>query len=409
MGLIEKIKFFWIEILLFVSYGLILIIASPMDITFINAGDKWMQLLYESNSFDIMGRSPLYSVFGWLVTRLPFQDSTILILFLSVIPAIIAAVLVYICIWRKTLDRFCSIAGSLFLMSSALYFMQAQRVEVFTLASLFVILSYYCITKDHFLISSILIGLGILVSWYVAFIACWFCVLFKDVRRFSWIVVSPAVLYICFLVFLRNDYGSVIDNSEFIFGFSSNWQWFFKQFISSFISLGALCGLGLITIWFCRDRKLFAISMTLFIGVIFHVLAKPDDVNPLSVYLPMFSVASGIGFQTFDYKKIIIGLSVIIIVANSWFYSIRLMDSSPTSARYLMEQLDVMHGSLSSNVKLGNNTVTSCFFLPWGVKYANYRGNRDVSFQWDKSGEFCTDYYVEFINDYQQCILKKNF
>ena len=88
------IKYKWLIVLL-ASYLAILIYCSPLDITQLAAGDKCFAHLYSAVTGERLYNAPLYTLMGWIVTRLPIQDGFALSLFLSIIPAVGCVALTY--------------------------------------------------------------------------------------------------------------------------------------------------------------------------------------------------------------------------------------------------------------------------------------------------------------------------
>lgn len=86
---------------------------------------------------------PLYTLLGWLVTRLPFSTPAWRMAWLSIIPHAIAIAVVYLLVYRFTRRHTASLAAALVLVGNYVFFLYSITPEVFALLDVFILLIVY--------------------------------------------------------------------------------------------------------------------------------------------------------------------------------------------------------------------------------------------------------------------------
>jgi hypothetical protein len=330
---------YYVEFFIFSAYGIILLICSPLDVSFLNNNGKGFELLYYSISGNILARSPVYGLLGWIVTRLPFLDSSLLIIFLSIIPAIASSILVYLCVYSHTKDRICSIIGSLSLMAGSLYFMQAQEIGYYTLGGFFIILSYWLIINKKFIWANIILLLSLLTCHiFAAAVIGIFSIMFYDIRKFSYIIVIPAMLYIVLAVSLNLYYFTILN----AFSYTSSTVYLFDRiysFAPQFIFIFSVGAIGSIFLMVKNIRLFLILCSPIGFSLANVLFSTHQTYNMLMPLIPLFCVSCGVGARYIKYKYALIVACVVMIGINCSVFSLRFIDSSPTTARQLYNDI----------------------------------------------------------------------
>jgi hypothetical protein len=397
--MIIYLKKYYIEILLLCFYATVLFICSPLDVTQYNLGDKSIGLVYEAISFDITGRSPFYSCVGWLVTRLPIQDTLSMSIFLSIVPAILTVIFVYKIIMIETNNRYYSIVGSLVLMSSVVYFLQAQKIEPYCFAAFLFVLGYYFVLKKNYWISIVLFGLSISSHLIMTFL--WIIFLYNDyIRKRSWIVIAiPGLFYGIMFLCGKLDGMEVIELS---YNFLSSWDVFFDRFkyiISSIIFIFSFGIIPIVLLMIKQKGVYFIAGAWCLLNLSTYLFTSTPGVNQMSMMIPFLSIVAGIGMRYVNWDKIVIIGCCLMLIVSVGLFNIRFNDDigGNTSARLLINDLTMLPNYskiLSQGIHEGK-MFSDGYFLIDAVRYCNYVSDKKMQLV-DVSDNFT--YYVNVLD-----------
>jgi hypothetical protein len=430
-------KKYWKEILFFSGYFILLLFASPLDVSQANLGDKSINFLYESISLDISYKNPLYVLLGWLVTRLPFRDSFSMIFFLSIIPAVLTNILVYIIVKKETGNNGDAFIGSLVLSSSSVYFMQAQKIEAYVLVAFFITLGLFLIYYKKFWLSSIVLGLSVLIHPYGIF--GFFILASIFLRRKSFIVVGIVLLFYCTMKIITSDTLSYYLQIKNMFLMWNTWSFFFEKTAYIFLSLIMVFSVGMVPFFFfvidkIRNRDVLRnhsqlivyfncclMIITVFTTTLFF---PAPGLNLLAVIIPIFAIIAGMGVQYISYKKIVILGCCIVLVITITNFSIRFKDNinGETYSRRLLNDLSVIDdNSLIIQTKVrdrDNLFFADGIFMEGAIKYNNFLYNKKSygyyneyvlfdSASIKEKNNVNSFYYVRAMNDVEEILVKE--
>lgn len=385
-------------------YTVVLCIVSPLDVTQYNIGDKSAGFLYEAVSFNIAGRSPLYSFLGWIVTRLPISDALSMSLFLSIIPAIAAVILVYIIVKKETNNRFYAIVGSLTLMSSSIYFLQAQKIEPYCLASSVFLLGYFFALQQRNTVSAFFLGISVVAHPVMLFLIAVIAICNKNLRSKIFIILTiPALVFSIIGV-------QGIANASGVFIWQNSWSFFGERELYLLFSSIFVFSFGIIPViaLMIERRDIYFIFGLFILTIYFVVLAitATPGINHIALALPMFSVLSGIGMQHMRYRwnKMILFGCILMFAISILFFDVRINDNidGSTSARLIIKDLtDVKNNSVIYSYKMyKSRPIQDGYFVIDVVKYCNYKFHKNLS---TISSSEDSDYYFEIVD------VKKNY
>lgn len=345
------------HLLFFSAYAVVLVIASPLDITLLNMGDKSFGLLYSSKYLERIQLDPIYFSLGWLVTRLPIRDGMSMVIFLSIIPSLLSSILVFASVRKQTSEDLAPWIASAIMMSSWIFFAQAIKVEVYTMVAFFISVSYFMFAYNRYIFSSVFFGLSLCVYGITAipFVAA-FTIRSKNIRKFWYIVIGIPLVIIPVWSYL-------VPTNLIGVGWVSLPQmlahgWFGGDIsrlpLLSFRLIAILLmsfGCGIIPLYYFIKRDYHS-SVPFLVGMliacVYYLSAiEESGIMQLSVVVPIIAIACGLGvkyIKSRDVKVLTLTCSVVIMLMSGWIWNI---DTNPTSARNMIDQLSsVPDGSI---------------------------------------------------------------
>jgi hypothetical protein len=410
-------KKYYLEIALLCGYAIVLCVCSPMDITQMNLGDKSIGLVYEAISFDISGRSPLYSILGWIVTRLPMSDALAMSILLSILPSILSVIIVYKMIRMETNNRYYSIIGASVLMSSTIFFLQSQKIEPYCLAAFLFTLGFYFVLKKRYYVSVILFSLAIATHLSVVSLIFITFLYYPHLRKMSWmILIIPAIMY--GVIFLSKPdellYNFLIIDANM--GFVSNWTILSERLWIVPASIIFTFSFGVIPIVYLLIRRedamytIFALYGCILLFV--HIIVSVPGVNLVALAVPILSVAAGVGMKYVKFDRMVLIGCCLMFFVSVIFFNIRFNDNvnNSTSARSLINNMMLLEdGSKILNKKYYNGVIFSDgYFVQDAVEYCNYKMNKKIELI---SDEKIDDYYyvnvIDSKNLYSEILAKR--
>jgi hypothetical protein len=196
------IKKYWIEILVIVIIGGILLLDCAPDKTWINTDSDGVhytysaQWLYPSHKQS----APLYLLLGYLFIKIPFGTEFWRMALISVISGTIGSIFIMTIIREKLKgikwSKWYAIIGTLIYGGSALAISQNTIVEAYPLITAIGLATYYLAIKGKWVLSCIVAGLAIAVHPTALLIIIPIFIGFKELRNWRrWIIVLPFFLF----------------------------------------------------------------------------------------------------------------------------------------------------------------------------------------------------------------------
>lgn len=394
--MLSFLKKYYIELSIFAVYSGILFYISPLDITQVNSGDKTFSFLYSAVYFERLHPSPLYTYLGWLVTRLPMSDGMSLSIFLSIIPSIATCIFVYLIIKKLNSSIFYARVGTLLFAASWIFVAQAVRIESYLLVTLLLVVGYYFYVCRKSTLSMLFLGLAMGSHWGTSapflFGIFFFDIFNKEfflIRKWYIFVFTVAVIELVWY-FVVPTYNVDIDNSiNLLWSLQIGWGAGnlidivdnMPRFLSAVVFS---IGLGLMpaVLFFIKDLKKSVIYLFPALIPLFYSLITIADcaVNQAAMAVPFLAIAGGLGMKYIDTvairKMIIIG-SIVMMLSSIFVWNI---DTNPTTARDMINQLDnVPDHSIIVDLRLVNGkTDTYGGGVDWTVNYYNKKMNKNL-------------------------------
>lgn len=380
------IKYKWLIVLL-VAYFSILVYCSPLDITQLNSGDKCFAHLYSSVTGVRIYNAPLYTLLGWVVTRLPFSDGFSLSFFLSIIPSVICVALVYFAIKKQTDTKGAPLFGALSLAASWLFVSQAVKVEVYPALALLLILGYTFAVYKKGVLAAITFGFALSGHWVDA-IPVVFAMFFysREFRRRSYLTLIVFAGVFIAWKFLPNYRNGIFEDTFLssairLFEFwGSGTVYDFILNLSRIPIIMFMIGFGWIPaiLYFVKEYKKAA-PIIFIVGVLcLFILISLNDAGyqQIGTIIPFLAVAAGLGFKylaNVNFKRIVICGTLITLLLIPLCWNI---DTNPTSARDMIDQLD----------DIPDNSIVACYREPdayanaisWTVDYYNFENDKHL-------------------------------
>lgn len=380
---------YWKEFLLFSAYFGLLIWCSPFDMSQLNCGDKCFTFFYSAWFFERLYDSPVYSSLCWLVVRLGFPEGFSLTFFLSILPALGSAVCVMLSTKRLTDNFWAPWISTLTLMSSWVFISQAIKVDVYSFTAFTLILAYTFLVYKRVTLAAVFFGLGMVTHWVTGVVAAlaWF-VHSDELRRKFYIMIPVPVI----VIFLWHTFVPMYDpesNSNIVYIFVISWtvgpmSEIWGNLLRT-VSIGlfvAMFGWIPILAFFYKDfRKSLPFIFIVLVPLSYMVIATSDSgYMQLAVAAPFLSIAAGLGMQhikEWHIEKLLVICMLFIMFLSIFIWRI---DSNPTSARDMINQMDNVPDDAKIVALRVYNDKTDTFggAVTWMVDYYNHRTGRSL-------------------------------
>jgi uncharacterized membrane protein (UPF0136 family) len=365
-------------------YTSLLFYCSPLDITQINLGDKSSSLLYESVSGNISGRSPLYSIFGWIITRIGHPDVMMLSIFLSIIPAVVSLWLVYLLVKQETGDKFYAITSMIIMMASGLYFLQAQKIEPYCLTSMLVVLALYLVVNKHFSLSAVIAGLSILAHPLAGLILIVFAVHYHEFRSKMWIAIGiPIISYLIMILFQGRIEGMSLIDSVTSFGNTFSFAFIKSGYeISSLLFIAAFGIIPFLWVVYKESTVYFTLGILTLSLPICNCLTNFPGVNLLSMLIPISAVIAGMGMKYIHWKKLFLVLNCSVLLLMPFIFNVRSIDNVNgfTTARNMINDIKTLQTGdyLYERKMYDGRIILDGYFIRDAVAYVNYTDRKNI-------------------------------
>ena len=387
----------WPPLLLFSGiFGALLICCTP-DVTWANLDYDLYDFLYSSTYLNVGHASgfPLFTMLGWLTTRLPGNPAWNMAFFLSVIPTMVTCGLIFWIVKRKTTNAWAPYLATMAFAGAQVVFSQATIPEIYSLATMFMVLAYVLLETDRRGWAMCALGFGCGVH-YLAIVMIPI-VMWRYRMVWHWgkarplLALAPGLLMYVYVLAANHPPHMSLGPTSLggIYAYFANHEgmalnipiwWVPERLGEGIIVLGASFGVVLLFIalglWQREHRTLFWLAAP---GVIYYL----TTLGPMAYVhmIPAFAfgaIAAGLVLEKLPRRVnlrplVPVGLacSVLLLGANAWTYDIgRTLDPTPTGARQFLDSLDT----------LPDGAVVVCWDAVTfaGVYYHNEQEGRDL-------------------------------
>lgn len=399
MNLVKK---YWKHILFFGSYLLVLMICRSTDVTQLFKNDDSFSFLYGAKFLEQKYPVPLWNVLGYIPANLPFgTDAGNIIICLSVIPAFLSSIIVFISLRKLTDDEWAPWIGSSTLMGCCLFFSQAVSMEIYVLMAFLVSLTFLLILYQKYTLAGIICGLAICAHYSTGiFPLIAFFVGYGGFRKRWYAILLTALIfysfyYMCLDSFYWQFYEPSFDrfmNLWLAVIFSTEITYPTKYFYIFNILILFIVGFGFSLIpMFLGLKEIKKLHVILFICMIPTIFVFIGNnftrFTQIVSFVPLMAIFAGIGIKyiRYNFLKIVIFTSSILMMISFLFsLNANLLDESPTTARQLINSFDrVEDGSLILTAKIyhykdGGKSDTLGGHIAAAVGYYNNLHNTDI-------------------------------
>jgi len=329
--MINWIKKYWIEILIFAGIFAILMIDLNPNFTFMDKAADSLGYTYSARYLypSYHTSAPLFLLLGHVFLMIPVATEAWRFGLISVLSTMGACVFLYLVIKQLTAKRMLAIFGVLIYGLSALVISQSIVIETYALVCFLAIGAYYFAINKKWKLMAVMLGLGLavhLLSFIVAFIMFLF---FKEFRK-NWKAVVIMCAFLLFYLYIpitnRPPYMWLPNPAE-------------KNSVVSFISDTAsviTMFIGTISVWDLPKRIFDTIGIVgLSIGVLtviplfYYLRENKKKLAYLALFwlavAPIILFISELDMNTFDYTMvalpfltIMICLGMNIIIDKGW-------------------------------------------------------------------------------------------
>jgi hypothetical protein len=300
--------------------------------------------------------SPLYVLLGHLLNWL-FPQHLILAMTigLSVIPASITVAITYLIIKKLSNIKY-AIAGSLILLSSAIFLSQSTVIEEYAIATMFLTLAYYFYIQDKKKLILLMLGLGSAIHIIIALISfIWLLFHLREIKLWYkkfWIYLVFGILpYSLVLILMASDTPKLIAGNLSLASFNNylgssstigSISWYEAIFrLPNFIEFMCLSlGLGIVAFISMLKRPYTRYVQIAIITIIITMWLYFTNVDPstwtfLTFSTPLMAVLVGIGLQKFNkiHYNLVSCFAIILIVFNTVFLNANILTKEVSLAK----------------------------------------------------------------------------
>jgi hypothetical protein len=200
-------KKYWFEIVIFAIIGFILVLDTPDGITWMNTDSDGAHYILAAKYLTTAHHmsAPLYLLLGHLFLYLPFGTEAWRMGLLSVVGTMGCAVFIYLIVRHllaeKSGAKWYAVISVLVFGGSALVISQSTIIETYTLSMMCGVGGYYFALKKRWAWASVIVGCGLAVHPFLAFIA-WavLFIAFKEMRH--WKRFGVTILFFLFYLYI---------------------------------------------------------------------------------------------------------------------------------------------------------------------------------------------------------------
>jgi len=356
------LKKYWLEVLVFSALAIILMVDLSPQWTWCNTDSdgahytlaaKYMTTAHHMSA-------PLYLLLGRLFLFLPFNSEAWRMGLMSVLGTLGSCIFIYLILRHLLGDnakvRLYSIASVLVFGGSALVISQSIIIETYALATMCGVGAYYFALKQRWLLASVMLGAGLAVHPFLAFIV-WavMFVAFKEMRNWKryglTIIFFTFYLYIPIVKLVGNDigmWGNTTPKGFFegtagmvlmLTGGLSVWD-FPKRVIDTVLILLASLGLGIVPLA-CHFIKMRTWKYHLLWLVLIPIIYFATDMAAETfVYcLPSIafgSIAVGLGLSKMrrQWAFAVLAVAIVLLGFNGWYFNMSNLDPDMSAMKF---------------------------------------------------------------------------
>jgi hypothetical protein len=353
---------YWLEIFVFLAVGFVLIWDTPNGLTWMNTDSDGAHYILAAKYLTTAHHmsAPLYLLLGRLFLFLPLNSEAWRMGLMSVLGTMGSCVFIYLILRHLLKDnprvRLYAIVSVLVFGGSALVISQSTIIETYALATMCGVGAYYFTLKNRWLLASVILGAGLAIHPFLAFIV-WAAlfVAFKELR--NWRRYGITILFFSFYLYipitkmLGNDlgmwgnttpsgfFGGTASMALMLTGGLSMWD-FPKRVIDTILILLASFGLGIIPlVWhFAKERRWkYSLLWLVLIPIIYFIT---DMANQTYVYLlpsiAFGSVAVGLGLSRMkmQWSFAVLAVAIGLLGFNGWYFNIDRLDPDMSAMKF---------------------------------------------------------------------------
>jgi len=362
-------------------------------------GFDTLSLFYSCKFLEIRYPTPLYILLGYPLVNLPFGTDGGNLVFLSIIPAFLSSILVFLSVRHLTDNKLAPWIGAAALMGSYLYFSQSIIVQKYALISFMSSAMLYFYSIKRYSWSGFFGGLAMASHYVGGFIPviAFFCYS-KELRKIWYIpVVTFLTIFLGFYIFVPKFYWDAVNLDVATRFLSPLLEVFRNIMVSWFIEPWKL---GLLVVSFgltLIPMALFVINsfkkstpylfMLLFVLIIYITGEEFRGYISFAPFVPFYAVMAGLGVAYINTKYLsgmILISSLLMMISMPFVLNVNYIDKSPTTLRDCINQLKIVEDdSIILSVKIADykdgviSDITSGHIFPM-VEYYNRTNNKDL-------------------------------
>lgn len=362
------LKKYWIEIIAFVLIFAVLLTCNLPQLTWINTDSDSAHYLYASKYMQVAHNmsQPLYLLLGRLFLFLPFGSEAWRMGLISVIATTACAMMIYLVVRHHlkshSRERLYAIISALIYGGSALVISQSTIIETYALATLLSVSSYYSWLKKKYVLTSLLLGLGLAVHSGLTAM-CWGCLFVssREMRNWKFVAITGSFLlmyaYVPIVTLISGDEGMwgnttmegfVSGNAGTVLmltGALSIYD-FPKRLLDTIGILGVSLGLGfIVTVWYFIKQKTYKsilLWLTLFPTLYFITNLSAETYVYLLPTIAYGAIVTGIALSHLNIKVAYatLALAICLMGFNLNYFDIgRTLDPNLSAHKYYTEEL----------------------------------------------------------------------
>ncbi len=366
--MMKVMKKYWMEILaLGVVVAILMVNLSP-DMTWMNTDSDGVHYVFAAKNLTTAHHmsAPLYLLLGNLFLRIPFGTEFWRMGLMSAFATIGTSIFIYLIVVRLLKEnqkaRLYGIISSLVFGGSALIISQSIIVETYMLSTMCGVGAYYFVIKRRWVWASILLGIGLAVHPFLAFMA--WAVLFisyKEMRQWRRYAITIAFFafyaYIPIVGMFGEDTGMWANTtSEGFFGGTMGMVLmltgglsvhdFPKRVLDTLLIIVVSFGLGIIPLvwYFVKQKRWRGVLLWLvLVPVVYFAINLASETYVYMVVAIAFgSIAVGLGLSKMNLKWSIATLvvAVVLLGVNANYFDIgRTLDPEMSAVKFYNEEL----------------------------------------------------------------------
>jgi hypothetical protein len=312
------LKKYWLEVVVFLIIGGAILNNISPSITWINTDSDGAHYILAAKYFMLAHHmsAPLYLIVGHFFLYLPFGTEAWRMGLMSALGTLVCSIFIYLIVGELLREdkrkRLYAIISALIYGGSALVITQSTIIETYTLATMCGIMAYYFVLKKRWVWSSVMLGLGLAIHPFLAFMV-WAVIFFsfKEMRNWKrWLITIAFFLFYLYIPII-----GYINPDDTMWGNTTS-----KGFFGGTYGMVMMLTGGL-SMWDLPKRILDTLGILLIsfgVGIIplvyYYFKNKKWRYHLLWVVLiPILYFATNLAAETFVYQLVAIAFGSIVI------------------------------------------------------------------------------------------------